>query len=180
MSKSLIDLIDILDLETIEVNMFRGRSPKTRWQRVFGGQVIGQAHGGLRAAPSKAACRIRCIVISFCPATRRFRSSTRSSACATARAYSTRRVTAIQHGQRDLLDDGVVPRRGGRTCSTTRIRCRTCRRRTSSPREELSKHPIIEKMPDFIRRYYESRPADRAASGGIPALCWREDSGGAD
>src|ERR1700722_4088284 len=43
MSKSLIDLISTLDLEPIEVNMFRGNSPKTSWQRVFGGQVIGQA-----------------------------------------------------------------------------------------------------------------------------------------
>src|SRR3954467_10404711 len=43
MSKSLIDLISILDLEQLEVNLFRGNSPKTSWQRVFGGQVIGQA-----------------------------------------------------------------------------------------------------------------------------------------
>ena len=37
------ELLDILDLETLEHNLFRGRSPKTGWQRVFGGQVIGQA-----------------------------------------------------------------------------------------------------------------------------------------
>src|SRR5258708_21709695 len=43
MSKGLIDLISILDLEPLEVNLFRGNSPKTSWQRVFGGQVIGQA-----------------------------------------------------------------------------------------------------------------------------------------
>src|ERR1700732_4146007 len=43
MSNGLIALISILDLEPIEVNMFRGNSPKTSWQRVFGGQVIGQA-----------------------------------------------------------------------------------------------------------------------------------------
>jgi len=36
-------LLEILDLETLEVNLFRGRSPQDRWQRVFGGQVIGQA-----------------------------------------------------------------------------------------------------------------------------------------
>ena len=36
-------LIDTLDLETLEVNLFRGRSPQIGWQRVFGGQVIGQA-----------------------------------------------------------------------------------------------------------------------------------------
>ena len=43
MSKGLIDLLSILDLEPLEVNLFRGRSPQTSWQRVFGGQVIGQA-----------------------------------------------------------------------------------------------------------------------------------------
>jgi len=37
------DLLALLDLEQLEVNMFRGRSPETTWQRVFGGQVIGQA-----------------------------------------------------------------------------------------------------------------------------------------
>jgi len=36
-------LILTLDLEPIEVNLFRGRSPQVGWQRVFGGQVIGQA-----------------------------------------------------------------------------------------------------------------------------------------
>src|SRR5229473_5270001 len=36
-------VLDILDLEPLEVNLFRGRSPQSGWQRVFGGQVIGQA-----------------------------------------------------------------------------------------------------------------------------------------
>jgi acyl-CoA thioesterase-2 len=36
-------LVDILDLEPIEVNIFRGRSPDVSLQRVFGGQVAGQA-----------------------------------------------------------------------------------------------------------------------------------------
>lgn len=36
-------LIALLDLEAIEVNVFRGTSPKDRSQRVFGGQVLGQA-----------------------------------------------------------------------------------------------------------------------------------------
>ena len=43
-AKTAVDeLIDILNLEQLEHNLFRGRSPKTSWQRVFGGQVIGQA-----------------------------------------------------------------------------------------------------------------------------------------
>ena len=43
MEKELSDLLDLLDLEQIEVNMFRGVSPTEGWQRVYGGQVIGQA-----------------------------------------------------------------------------------------------------------------------------------------
>ncbi len=37
------ELIKTLNLEPLELNLFRGRSPQSRWQRVFGGQVIGQA-----------------------------------------------------------------------------------------------------------------------------------------
>jgi acyl-CoA thioesterase-2 len=43
MPSAVQEVIDILDLEPLEVNLFRGRSPQSRWQRVFGGQVIGQA-----------------------------------------------------------------------------------------------------------------------------------------
>src|SRR5207253_8357436 len=42
-------LLDLLDLEPLEVNLFRGRSPQVTWQRVFGGQVVGPGLG--------AACR---------------------------------------------------------------------------------------------------------------------------
>ena len=41
--EALASLLSLLDLETIESNIFRGISPKDRWQRVFGGQVLGQA-----------------------------------------------------------------------------------------------------------------------------------------
>lgn len=37
------ELLSILDLERLEHNLFRGRSPKVDWQRVFGGQTIAQA-----------------------------------------------------------------------------------------------------------------------------------------
>lgn len=40
---ALDELLSILDLEEIEVNIFRGRSPQENRQRVFGGQVAGQA-----------------------------------------------------------------------------------------------------------------------------------------
>src|SRR5690606_22619100 len=37
------DLVAILDLERLEQNLFRGRGPSAGWQRVYGGQVLGQA-----------------------------------------------------------------------------------------------------------------------------------------
>jgi acyl-CoA thioesterase II len=43
MTSAISKLLSILDLETLEHNLFRGRSPDDGWQRVFGGQVIGQA-----------------------------------------------------------------------------------------------------------------------------------------
>ena len=43
MLPSAADLVANLDLETIEVDIFRGRSPQNSWKRVFGGQVIAQA-----------------------------------------------------------------------------------------------------------------------------------------
>jgi acyl-CoA thioesterase-2 len=43
MASAVQELIEVLNLEPLELNLFRGHSPQTRWQRVFGGQVIGQA-----------------------------------------------------------------------------------------------------------------------------------------
>ncbi|HEY1282237.1 MAG TPA: acyl-CoA thioesterase II [Acidimicrobiales bacterium] len=43
MTAALDDLVKLLDLEPIEVNIFRGLSPDESRQRVFGGQVAGQA-----------------------------------------------------------------------------------------------------------------------------------------
>ncbi len=44
MDQAAVDaLIELLDLEAVEVNLFRGNSPNEDRQRVFGGQVAGQA-----------------------------------------------------------------------------------------------------------------------------------------
>ena len=43
MPQSLAELLDLLDLEEIEVGLFRARQPDTALQRVFGGQVLAQA-----------------------------------------------------------------------------------------------------------------------------------------
>jgi acyl-CoA thioesterase II len=43
MTAAMDELLSILDLEQLEHNLYRGRSPKLDWQRVFGGQTIAQA-----------------------------------------------------------------------------------------------------------------------------------------
>jgi acyl-CoA thioesterase II len=43
MPQSLDELVDLLDLEEIEVGLFRARQPDTQLQRAFGGQVLAQA-----------------------------------------------------------------------------------------------------------------------------------------
>lgn len=47
MTNALAQLLDTLDLEKIDVNIYRGQTPETRNKRVFGGQVFAQA---MRAA----------------------------------------------------------------------------------------------------------------------------------
>ena len=42
-TSALASLLSILDLEQLEQNLFRGQSPQEGWQRVYGGQVLGQA-----------------------------------------------------------------------------------------------------------------------------------------
>ena len=43
MPQSVTELIDLLDLEEIEIGLYRARQPRSRLQRVFGGQVLAQA-----------------------------------------------------------------------------------------------------------------------------------------
>jgi len=57
MPSSVDELIDLLDLEAIEDNLFRGRQPDTSMQRVFGGQVLAQSLvAALRTVPDPFTC----------------------------------------------------------------------------------------------------------------------------
>jgi acyl-CoA thioesterase-2 len=100
MSSPVQDLLKILDLEQLELNLFRGHSPQTGWQRVYGGQVIGQALA--------AACRTLDVTarpphslhayfllggdpkVPIIYDVERVRDG---------RSFATRRVVAIQHGE---------------------------------------------------------------------------------
>ena len=91
---ALDDLVNLLDLEAIEVNLFRGVSPDENRQRVFGGQVAGQA---LVAAtrtvqPDR---RVHSLHAYFL----RPGDPTVPILYEVGRSFTTRRVVAIQHGR---------------------------------------------------------------------------------
>ena len=112
MSKGLIDLISILDLEQLEVNLFRGNSPKTSWQRVFGGQVIGQAMvAACRTVEGRLPHSIHCYFI--LPGDPQIPIIYQVERLRDGKSYSTRRVTAIQHGNA-IFSIMVSFHRGGR------------------------------------------------------------------
>jgi acyl-CoA thioesterase II len=100
MSKALDQVVELLDLEQIEVDIFRGRSPEgERRQRVFGGQVAGQALVAAgRTVPSDRPVhslhayfiRPGDPTVPLIYLVERVRDG---------RSFTTRRVTTIQHGK---------------------------------------------------------------------------------
>ena len=100
MTGVLDELISLLDLEEIERNHYRGQSPDDSWQRVYGGQVLGQA---LVAAsrtvedPKRHAHSLHAYflrpgdpAVPLLYVVDRIRDG---------RSFTTRRVVAIQHGR---------------------------------------------------------------------------------
>ena len=99
MNPLLADVLQVLQLERLELDLFRGESRDPGHRRVFGGQVLGQALTAAYAHGREPRRCTRCTPTSCGPAIRIIRSSTRSIAAATARAFRSRRVVAIQHGE---------------------------------------------------------------------------------
>src|SRR6187200_2388251 len=98
MGTALDELIELLQLEQLEVNLFRGLSPDENRQRVFGGQVAGQAliaagrtvdHGNVH---SLHAYFLR-------PGDPRIPIIFDVDRIRDGRSFITRRVVAIQHGR---------------------------------------------------------------------------------
>ncbi len=98
MSAALERLLEVLDIEPIEVNIFRGRTPEEQRERVFGGQVAGQA---LVAAGRtvEADRRIHSLHAYFLrPGDPTIPILFEVDRIRDGRSFTTRRVVAIQHG----------------------------------------------------------------------------------
>jgi acyl-CoA thioesterase II len=99
MSEALDQLLDLLDLEQIEVNIFRGRSPDETVQRVFGGQVAGQAlvAAGRTVPEDRPVHSLHAYFIR--PGDPSVPLIYTVDRMRDGRTFTTRRVTAIQHGK---------------------------------------------------------------------------------
>jgi acyl-CoA thioesterase-2 len=99
MSKALDRLLELLDLEQIELDIFRGRSPEERVQRVFGGQVAGQAlvAAGRTVPADRPVHSLHAYFIR--PGDPAVPIVYTVDRVRDGRSFTTRRVSAIQHGK---------------------------------------------------------------------------------
>jgi acyl-CoA thioesterase II len=160
MPSAIQDLLAILDLEQLEVNLFRGRSPQVGWQRVFGGQVIGQA--------LVAACRTVDVAgrpphslhayfllagdpkVPIIYEVDRIRDG---------KSFTTRRVVAIQHGE--AIFTMAVSFHRDEPGMSHQAEMPAVPRPEELPNESEIKARVLPLMPDPVRRYYErERPIE--------------------
>ncbi len=99
LNKALQNLLSLLDLEPIERDIFRGRSPAESLQRVFGGQVAGQAlvAAGRTVPEERHVHSLHAYFIR--PGDPNVPIVYQVDRVRDGRSFTTRRVTAIQHGR---------------------------------------------------------------------------------
>ena len=99
MSDALTSLVELLDLERLENDLFRGVSPDEERQRVFGGQVAGQAlvAAGRTIDVERPVHSLHAYFLR--PGDMKIPILYQVDRLRDGRTFSTRRVTAIQHGR---------------------------------------------------------------------------------
>src|SRR6478672_10523778 len=153
MSSAVQDLLGILDLEPIEVNLFRGRSPQVGWQRVFGGQVIGQALvAASRTVEGRPPHSLHCyFLIGGDPKVPIIYEVDRIR---DGKSFTTRRVVAIQHGQAIFtLMVSFHSDEPGLEHQATMPEVPAPEELAS--RESEMRAKVLPLMPEPVRRYYE-------------------------
>jgi acyl-CoA thioesterase II len=98
MTTPIQDVLALLDLDQIEENIFRGQSPRLGLQRVFGGQVLGQAlAAATRTVESRQCHSLHAYFLrAGDPAAPILYQVDRSR---DGKSFTSRRVEAIQHGR---------------------------------------------------------------------------------
>ena len=154
------ELLTILDLEKLEHNLFRGRSPNVEWQRVFGGQTIAQALVAAQRTvePDRHVHSLHGYFM--LPGDTKVPIVYEVDRIRDGGSFTTRRVVAIQHGQAifSLEASFQVEERG-------LDHQMPMPRDVPEPDTLMSQRALLEKfgeaVPDGIRRYWErDRPIE--------------------
>jgi acyl-CoA thioesterase-2 len=158
MSSAVHDLISILDLEQLDINLFRGRSPQVGWQRVFGGQVIGQALvAAVRTVEGRPAHSMHAYFL--LPGDPKVPIIYDVDRMRDGGSFTTRRVTARQHGHPifSMLASFHRPEDGlDHQATMPKV----------PPPEDLPsdaemREKLLPTMPEAVRKYYErERPIE--------------------
>jgi acyl-CoA thioesterase-2 len=159
MGRGLETLLETLDLEPLEVNLFRGSSPKVGWQRVFGGQVVAQA---LRAAqrtvePERGIHSLHGYFIR--PGDPDIPIVYEVARDRDGRSFTTRRVIAIQHGH--PIFSMIASFHAAENGFEHQMAMPAVPGPESLPSERDLLSSFAGKLPDGMRRYFErDRPIE--------------------
>jgi acyl-CoA thioesterase-2 len=159
MPSAVQDLLHILDLEPLEVNLFRGRSPQVGWQRVFGGQVIGQAL--VAAVRTVDASRPPHSMHAYfiLPGDPKVPIIYDVDRIRDGKSFTTRRVSARQHGH--PIFSMLVSFHAGEPGLDHQAAMPDVPLPESLPNESEMRKAMLPTMPDPVRRYYErERPIE--------------------
>ena len=110
MSDPVGDLLVLLDIEQLELDLFRGQSPDERAnQRVFGGQVIAQALVAAQRTVSEDRICHSLHAYFIRPGDPKVPIIYQVDHARDGGSFTTRRVVAIQHGKQILNLDASFP-----------------------------------------------------------------------
>ncbi|HEX2556302.1 MAG TPA: acyl-CoA thioesterase II [Microvirga sp.] len=158
MSRAVDDLLTLLDLEPLEHNLFRGRSPQVGWQRVFGGQVIGQALvAACRTVEERRPHSLHAYFL--LPGDPKVPIIYEVERLRDGRSFATRRVKAIQHGRAIFaMSASFHVEEGG---FDHQVPMPDVPGPETLPTDAQTKAGVLAQMPDAVRAYYErERPIE--------------------
>src|SRR5437588_4572127 len=160
MPSAIETLLAVLDLEPLEVNLFRGRSPQVTWQRVFGGQVVGQALvAACRTVDVSARPPHSLHAYFLLPGDPKVPIIYDVDRIRDGKSFATRRVVAIQHGQ--PIFSMAVSFHRAEPGFVHQARMPAVAKPEQLPNEADIKERVLPLMPDPVRRYYErERPIE--------------------
>jgi acyl-CoA thioesterase-2 len=152
------ELLDLLDLEQLEVNLFRGRSPAVTWQRVFGGQVVGQALvAACRTVDGRPPHSLHAYFL--LPGDPEVPIIYEVDRIRDGKSFTTRRVIAIQHGH--PIFSMSVSFHADEPGFDHQAKMPDVPKPDQLPGEAEIKQSTLPMMPDPVRRYFErERPIE--------------------